>query len=218
MTGLHNCFTLRPQIYDKPLMSKVKTRVEVSEEAIGAESHGPETEPSRPVEIFATQDSALAPAIDPASPERFVNRELSWLTFNGRVLEEAQNRRHPVLERLRFLSISASNLDEFYMVRVAGLKGMVNEGVTSLSDDGLSPSEQLVRICELAGKLLADQQRVWMSLRAELRENGISVIDPIELTPSDKEWLDVQFREQIFPVLTPLAIDPAHPFPFIPNL
>ena len=170
------------------------------------------------MEIFATQESVLAPAIDPASPERFVNRELSWLTFNGRVLEEAQNRRHPVLERLRFLSISASNLDEFYMVRVAGLKGMVNEGVASLSADGLSPSEQLVRIGELAGKLLVDQQRVWVSLRAELRESGISVIDPEELTQADKEWLDVQFREQIFPVLTPLAIDPAHPFPFIPNL
>ncbi|MDE1937975.1 MAG: RNA degradosome polyphosphate kinase [Alphaproteobacteria bacterium] len=169
-------------------------------------------------EIFSTQESVVAPAIDPTSPDRFVNRELSWLAFNGRVLEEAQNPRHPVLERLRFLSISASNLDEFYMVRVAGLKGMVNSGVTATSDDGLTPSEQLDRIGELAGTLLVDQQRVWMTLHAEMRKNGISVIEPGELTEPDKKWLDVQFREQIFPVLTPLAIDPAHPFPFIPNL
>ncbi len=171
-----------------------------------------------PGEIFSTQESVVAPAIDPVSPDRFVNRELSWLAFNGRVLEEAQNLRHPVLERLRFLSISASNLDEFYMVRVAGLKGMVNSGVTATSADGLTPGEQLDRIADLAGKLLVDQQRVWVSLHAEMRKHGISVIEPGELTAGDKAWLDVQFREQIFPVLTPLAIDPAHPFPFIPNL
>jgi polyphosphate kinase len=208
-------------------MSKAKTRVEVVDmsaenEPGAAVSEGVSAERDTmghpEGEIFSTQESVVAPAIDPTSPDRFVNRELSWLAFNGRVLEEAQNPRHPVLERLRFLSISASNLDEFYMVRVAGLKGMVNSSVTATSDDGLTPSEQLDRIGELAGTLLVDQQRVWMTLHAEMRKNGISVIEPGELTEADKKWLDVQFREQIFPVLTPLAIDPAHPFPFIPNL
>ncbi|HUO98191.1 MAG TPA: RNA degradosome polyphosphate kinase [Rhizomicrobium sp.] len=162
--------------------------------------------------------TACPPAIAMNSPERFVNRELSWLAFNGRVLMEAQNRRHPVLERLRFLSISSSNLEEFYMVRVAGLYGMEKEGVVKLSDDGLSPGQQLAKISQCAGALIADQQRVWTELRAELADNGISVIEPDDLKNGDRAWLDAFFHEQIFPVLTPLAIDPAHPFPFIPNL
>lgn len=172
-------------------------------------------------DVVTTSDAEIdAPSpksIQDWGAERFINRELSWLAFNTRVLEEAMNTAHPLLERLRFLSISASNLDEFYMVRVAGLKGQESAGIAALSQDGDSPKQQLQKIAEEAGALMKMQQEIWNALHDELKPQGVTLLATEELTQRDRVWLDGFFLEQIFPALTPLAIDPAHPFPFIPN-
>ncbi len=155
--------------------------------------------------------------LPPAEPARLTNRELSWLHFNHRVLEEAQNPRHPLLERLRFLSISASNLDEFYMVRVAGLQGQVAAKVTTPSQDGLTPAQQLTAIAANVTALSAEQQACWGTLKTALEAAGLAVVDPEQLGEDERAWLEMYFITHIFPVLTPIAVDPAHPFPFIPN-
>lgn len=159
------------------------------------------------------------PAIEPPQPDaRYFNRELSWLAFNRRVLEEACNPRHPLLERVRFLSISASNLDEFFMVRVAGLKAHQMLGVEDFSADGLTVTQQLSAIVVEADRLVTSQHEVWRTLQDELDAAGMHVVGDETLDAEAEAWLDQHFREQIFPVLTPQAIDPAHPFPFIRNM
>ena len=166
-------------------------------------------------------DLQLVGSEEPAAPiaprNRYFNRELSWLAFNQRVLEEACNPAHPLLERLRFLSISGNNLDEFFMVRVAGLKGQQLEDVENRSADGLTVNQQLTAIDERADALMASQQQVWLDLREELAQAEFRVLTLNDLGDADAVWMEKHFREQIFPVLTPQALDPAHPFPFIPN-
>lgn len=166
----------------------------------------------RPVEEIAEQVKALP------GNEKYLNRELSWLQFNMRVLEEAENPRHPLLERLRFLSISGNNLDEFYMVRVAGLRGQCDLKLEVFSDDKKTPFQQLQQVNDLADQLMGKQQEVWAKLNRELRANNITVLELGEISEDEREWIEAYFLDNVFPVLTPIAVDPAHPFPFIPNL
>lgn len=175
-----------------------------------------ETAPLKEENTPTTASSSDVPAIA-GDGVRLLNRELSWLAFNARVIEEAENEAHPLLERLRFLSISAANLDEFFMVRVAGIKGQIRAGVTQASDDGLSPAQQIEAIQKHAQKLMHEQHAVWGILQKQLGENGIEVMSRSDVSAEDMIWLEEKFMETVFPVLTPLAVDPAHPFPFIPN-
>ncbi|HET9512145.1 MAG TPA: RNA degradosome polyphosphate kinase [Sphingomonas sp.] len=172
-----------------------------------------------------TPPEATPPSSSPVTPEparpdaesRYFNRELSWLAFNRRVIEEACNAAHPLLERLRFLSISGSNLDEFFMTRVAGLIGQQIRGVEQRSADGRTPKQQLAAIVEVGDALVDSQQGVWRDLAEALAEQGIRIVDGAPLDADSEAWLATHFREQLFPILTPQALDPAHPFPFIPN-
>lgn len=158
-----------------------------------------------------------AVAAAPVGPERFYNRELSWLQFNRRVLAEASNRNHPLLERLRFLSISASNLDEFYMVRAAGIYGQVRAGITTLAQDGATPMQQLAQINKFVTGLVLEKQAAWRELKAEMSKAGLHVVQPEDVTSREHDALEKLFMTHIFPILTPIAADPAHPFPFILN-
>jgi polyphosphate kinase len=173
-----------------------------------------ETKP--PVEVASAVTPEATVALD--QPARFINRELSWLDFNTRVLEEAANPHHPLLERLRFIAISASNLDEFYSVRVAGLIGQERAGIATLSPDGRTPSQQLADILARAQSLIEGQQHEWRVLRRLLADAGIALAHGEELSDAERNWLGAWFMDRVFPVLTPLAVDPAHPFPFIQNL
>jgi polyphosphate kinase len=172
----------------------------------------------KPVVTEFTTPGTADGDVSSGNPDRFVNREFSWLQFNRRVLEESQNPHHPLLERVRFLSISATNLDEFFMVRVAGLAGQIRQGIAIKSPDGRTPEQQLEQLLVEVGHLQEDQQKSLADLAVLLKKEGIEMIAGEALTREERSWLENHFLEQIFPVLTPLSIDPAHPFPFIPNL
>jgi len=178
----------------------------------------PDLSPENPVADAQPDGASVDVEALMASPERFINREFSWLQFNRRVLEETLNTAHPLLERVRFLSISAANLDEFFMVRVAGLEGQVRQGIAIRSPDGKTSAEQLDDILKEIDNLQMEQQASLAVLQQYLAKEDILIVRPVALTSDDKVWLQQEFNQSIFPVLTPLSIDPAHPFPFIPNL
>jgi polyphosphate kinase len=173
-------------------------------------------QPAAPLPI--NDDALVESTVDRIAPgERYFNRELSWIAFNQRVLDEACNPSHPLLERVRFLSISGTNLDEFFMVRVAGLKGQQLQAIEDRSPEGLTTGQQLAAIAQRADELTDVQQTVWLDLRRQLLQVGIEIIEGADISGDVAQWCEEHFRQQIFPVLTPQALDPAHPFPFIPN-
>lgn len=199
--------------------SRVKSARRTQRPSAKAEKQSTTTAATTPqtCETQPAEESVISRSIEDYGLERFYNRELSWLQFNRRVLDESQNIRHPLLERLRFLSISASNLDEFYMVRVAGLIGQIAAGFTAPSQDGLTPGEQLRKINSFVAQLTEQQHSQWAALHEEMVANGIAIVEPHELTQDEHVWLEHHFMNYVFPILTPIAIDPAHPFPFIPT-
>ncbi|PZO69853.1 MAG: RNA degradosome polyphosphate kinase, partial [Pelagerythrobacter marensis] len=169
---------------------------------------------------MSTRPDRRTGAEPPASAgrsDRYLNRELSWLAFNDRVLAEAGNPNYPLLERLRFLAISAANLDEFMMIRAAGLVGQVQRGIARVSIDGRTPAQQLAEVRALVDDLTDRQQGAWRVLRRQLADSGIHIADEQRVTEEAYHWLRTYFVDEIIPVLTPQAIDPAHPFPFVAN-
>src|SRR5258708_21101617 len=156
--------------------------------------------------------------IDGPQTSLFFNRELSWLAFNACVLHEAEDSRVPLLERVKFLAIFSSNLDEFYMVRVAGLRRQVIAGVTLAPPDGLTPAEQLAALRREVNLLVGRERACLAELLSELAEQGIQLLDIPDLSPPEWSEIDRYFDAQVFPVLTPLAVDPVHPLPYVSNL
>jgi polyphosphate kinase len=161
-------------------------------------------------------ETGVSPAVN---PELYINRELSWIAFNQRVLAQALSEHTPLLEQAKFSAIFSNNLDEFFMVRVASLKSQEEAGVSTLSDDGLTPTQQLAKVREALAPLLKQQQAHYRHyLKNQLAGVGVELIDYAKLNSRQKKWVNTYFQDAIFPVLTPLAVDPAHPFPFISNL
>lgn len=176
--------------------------------------------PLKPDEIttLTLLDDKIVDAHFDDEHQRYINRELSWLAFNSRVLAEACNNAVPLLERVRYLSISANNLDEFTMVRIAGLKDQIARGSHPISDDGLTPAQQLELINSRVRELMDAQQKTWLSLKSQLHEEDIEIIRPDDLSEREEVLMKHYFETNMFPLLTPIAVDPAHPFPFVPNL
>ena len=199
----------------RPVVSNDLRVTEIEAEARAEESVWPHGDSA-----LAAPPAATPAAInDPLPEDRYLNRELSWLDFNARVLALAADTSLPLLERAKFLAIFASNLDEFYMVRVAGLKRRDEMGLSVRSADGLTPREQLARIGEQTQRIATRHAREFLdSVRPALAAEGIYIVNWTDLDQAERDQLSTYFTEQVFPVLTPLAVDPAHPFPFVSGL